>query len=1138
MLCRRYVVFTVAMNSDAFVNRYHYKLYALLSSSPSTTHLTAELACLSPHLSPLKKWWENDSSAASIASDADRINLSTLAAQQESTTVCHPISGQRQPISAERPTLTRALITATLGSDDDANNITKELFDQADVETAFWWFWRFAPTIAAAQNNEALLHPQHSVLPDCSVHSYQSTVSAIAGASLSDDATKTESPYLLIFSFSPVQEFIKSSRKFLDFWAGSYLLHYLSALLCWKIASGEQQPDGGPEKILSYGPDAIIVPSLWSQEIIDALLLQDTSKGSLFLKTFEKIGDRTTPVQRFKDKTSHSLSTAGFPNMMTVLVPGQAAAEKLGNQLSKALTEAWRELGETVRDDIRTKVLAYLDEASDRDKTDLLSEVFPGADPQELAAYLGGIEKDGIHKKGDFEKLGIQSCWEWKELWEAQLENSWEPYWSAVPLGHPHIKPTIKATDSGFEAWVCKQQQIAHSPTQIPNKAETDLYEQLEQGEFNVGTWWGSLQRRLQICLQATKNTRTWQIPAAPGDRSTVSGKFSALHPWLNYKPDFREGGGLPEGSLRLFWAIMAKAYPGLFNGAERLNALEVTKRMAWSYGGVAGALGITQADLRVDLASEIAKEDPAAASDGAEEENEYAFEDKIRFPNLSSIAAARFIKESPELAQAYWSALKQGIKAAENKFSRENRRAFYAKTLRDSQILTADKAVREKFPNRNSAYNGVMFSSRWLADDMGLTLQERTEKAGEDSKLSYVRKTVEAAHKSIGLTSGSPADWWVIVLADGDNMGQFVSGKKLEKYECYVQRDTLNESRLSESRLSDDTLDSFLSDTTKRMGPATHIGLNRALLDFSNRLVPYLTERRYCGRVIYSGGDDVMAVLPLEDLPGYVRSLRAAWSGKPDPDGEFEAAGGYWRPKSSIVDNSLLPDRPLFTMGETATMSIGVVIAYKSVPLPTVLESLWEAEGKRAKGMPGKNGLCFRVMYGNGNQLEALMSGSGGGLEADNEGSTEATDLFSRWWDWISRYLDSPALKKDYRNTLSPLLYRLSEELPKRAAVGDRLLAKAAQVIVNRREEADALAVVSEPLVKWIEQWEEWAIAAQLPPSSDTSSSDTDPKTPILGTDSKDLGDLLRFSAFWIDKRVERLRWAKVNKSETGEAN
>lgn len=58
-------------------------------------------------------------------------------------------------------------------------------------------------------------------------------------------------PGIFLFTFSPVQEFIKASRKFLDFWAGSYLLHYLSVKVCWQIAS-------------EYGADAVIVPSLWN----------------------------------------------------------------------------------------------------------------------------------------------------------------------------------------------------------------------------------------------------------------------------------------------------------------------------------------------------------------------------------------------------------------------------------------------------------------------------------------------------------------------------------------------------------------------------------------------------------------------------------------------------------------------------------------------------------------------------------------------------------------------------------------------------------------------------------------------------------------------------------------------------------
>lgn len=44
---------------------------------------------------------------------------------------------------------------------------------------------------------------------------------------------------------------------------------------------------------------------------------------------------------------------------------------------------------------------------------------------------------------------------------------------------------------------------------------------------------------------------------------------------------------------MRLFWRLMSLVYPGLFNGSEKLNAIELTKRMAWGYRGVAESLGV-----------------------------------------------------------------------------------------------------------------------------------------------------------------------------------------------------------------------------------------------------------------------------------------------------------------------------------------------------------------------------------------------------------------------------------------------------------------------------------------------------------------------------------------------------------------
>ena len=111
-------------------------------------------------------------------------------------------------------------------------------------------------------------------------------------------------PHLLLFTFSPVQEFIKASRKFIDFWAGSYLLHYLGAKICWYIAE-------------EYGPDAIITPSLWGQEIIDALIFQKYREFQGAFNNYIK-GD---PVSKFNDNRSASLNTAGFPNLVTAVLP-------------------------------------------------------------------------------------------------------------------------------------------------------------------------------------------------------------------------------------------------------------------------------------------------------------------------------------------------------------------------------------------------------------------------------------------------------------------------------------------------------------------------------------------------------------------------------------------------------------------------------------------------------------------------------------------------------------------------------------------------------------------------------------------------------------------------------------------------
>ena len=875
-----------------------------------------------------------------------------------------------------------------------------------------------------------------------------------------------------------------------------------------------------------------------------------------FYPDFACLPNGSDPVSRFIDGTSTSLSTAGFPNVITAIVPGKEAAKKLGEDLCQHLKEQWKEIALKVRSHIRESVIGYLkDDSKKKEIKDLLVEL-AGSEEK-------GNNPDNLNRR-ELEEWERESNWEWRKLWEAQIDHTWEPYWTAVPLGHPEDNLSIAAPGgSRFNpAWVKKQETVAPSRNDqlTPTDAENLAYEVL-----NIGTWWANSQSRLGQAIQAIKNTRNWRIPAAPGERSTISGQFSAIHPQLRYGThqslgesavrDLREGAGVSSGSMQLFWRLMALVYPGLFNGSEKLNALELTKRMAWQYGGVAKSLGIpVESEEKVkNRVVELQLDNEDNQSIGYQiitvSARDIYYDRLIRFPNLSSIAAAGFVCDRLPLTREYWRELARLIQAGLPDYIDK----FAAKTRgRAFNIPQVDRFINPT-GQKGQDYNGVMFSSKWLAEDMGVV---------EKDQLTTLRGLVEQAHKKCHFGDSSPADWWAIIVADGDGMGKYVSGSRLNPYSSYIE-DIVNpnenikilpaypcilhwliiEHQLIQNLFTEPKLAlvqfaifwfelaEFFSQTTwemllvtrKRMGPATHVGLNRALLDFSNRIIPYLTEKRFCGKLVYSGGDDVLAVLPLADLPEYLLCLRAAWCGANDPYTDdpnnisFIADGGYWQPNSENGNLCGLPNRPLFTMGEGATLSAGIVIAHKSVPLPTVLESLWSAEEDRAKEMKGaaisddkiitaKDGFCFRVIYGGGNVLEASMKG----------------DFLSNWWKFISD--KNP-------DKLAPVLYRLAEELPSHAALtkSDRLISKAARVIIRSRDEP-LPENIGNALESWFNAWEDWAYRVDMDwQEREARKTPEQPREPKpVGCSIQDLAKLLRFSAFWVDKMAQQQSWGR----------
>ena len=111
------------------------------------------------------------------------------------------------------------------------------------------------------------------------IKAHNSMVAALAGSLMGHDGSCNSRPHVVTFTFTPVQEVVKASRKMQDFWAGSWILHYLSACICWAWAE-------------EYGPDSIVYPSLYAQSLIDHWLLTKKYPEWQKERLFRQHGDK------------------------------------------------------------------------------------------------------------------------------------------------------------------------------------------------------------------------------------------------------------------------------------------------------------------------------------------------------------------------------------------------------------------------------------------------------------------------------------------------------------------------------------------------------------------------------------------------------------------------------------------------------------------------------------------------------------------------------------------------------------------------------------------------------------------------------------------------------------------------------
>lgn len=258
------------------------------------------------------------------------------------------------------------------------------------------------------------------------------------------------------------------------------------------------------------------------------------------------------------------------------------------------------------------------------------------------------------------------------------------------------------------------------------------------------------------------------------------------------------------------------------------------------------------------------------------------------------------------------------------------------------------------------------------LADAKRLpALLEAARDAQDDAALAEAQRLLkQTLGTALNQDEAKIETYYALIMMDGDRMGAILSGDDKTSI-TYRQSFHPHVQAGFDQHAERQPLIQRYGGQKRPVSPNRHLAISGALNDFSQTVVRHVVEEEHLGRIIYAGGDDVLAMLPVTDLLSCMARLRHAYSGTL-PEDEAKDWGELRRDRDALHCKggfAWLRGRLMRMMGANATASTGAVIAHHQAPLAAVLRELRAAE-KRAKGEGGRNAFSITVIKRSGGAL------------------------------------------------------------------------------------------------------------------------------------------------------------------------
>ncbi|CUS98241.1 CRISPR-associated protein Cmr2, partial [Candidatus Kryptonium thompsonii] len=287
-----------------------------------------------------------------------------------------------------------------------------------------------------------------------------------------------------------------------------------------------------------------------------------------------------------------------------------------------------------------------------------------------------------------------------------------------------------------------------------------------------------------------------------------------------------------------------------------------------------------------------------------------------LTFPSTAEVAVADF-KE-------------RALKEAKEKFEE------YEKLLRD--LLGNECPIVSPVPKLKDSLQDTVEGELFFEENLDKgAIKEELDVDLTDEQIRQIKECFKELTEKVG----KPNPYYALIYLDGDNMGKWLSGELLPEIENAYNSEVWG-------ALPEDFKEQLKGKSSRKLlTPAIHASISNALRNYSIEFVRKIVEEEHLGKLIYAGGDDVLAFVNLRDLLDVMEKLRFAFSGEVRVEnGQIKVSGEN---QTGFVGKD---DVYYLTMGKNATASMGVVIAHYKEPLKVVIGRVFEMK-RKAKNNP-----------------------------------------------------------------------------------------------------------------------------------------------------------------------------------------